>query len=109
MCAFVNYAIIGLGNDLSPVRQQPIIWTNDVLLSIRPCGTQFNETLFQIWKFCFNKMHYKISSAKIAAILSPPQCVKYLLIQSTKRVNITKKPFQLIVLVRYVLWNLPWF
>ena len=32
----VNYAIIGSDNGLSPVRRQPIIWTNDGSLSIRP-------------------------------------------------------------------------
>ena len=32
----INYANIGSDNGLSPVRRQPIIWTNDGLLSIRP-------------------------------------------------------------------------
>ena len=34
--ASVNYTIIGSDNDLSPGRQRPLTWTNEVLLSIRP-------------------------------------------------------------------------
>ena len=33
------------------MRCQAIIWANDGLLSIRPDGTYFNETLFEIQKF----------------------------------------------------------
>ena len=73
--ASVNYTIIGSDNGLSTVRQQPIIWTNYRLLSIKHEGTYFNETLFEIQKFTFKKMHMKMSSAKMAAILFRPQCV----------------------------------
>ena len=41
----VNWAIIGPGNGLSPVRRQTITWTNAGLLSIRLKGTYFNENL----------------------------------------------------------------
>ena len=34
--ASVNYAIIDSDNGLSPDRRQPIIWTNDGLLSMWP-------------------------------------------------------------------------
>ena len=71
------YTIIGSDNGLSPNGRQPIIWTNDGLLSIRPWGTYFNEILFQIHTFSFKNMHMKMLSAKKVAILSRPQCVKY--------------------------------
>ena len=71
----VNYAIIGSDNGLSPKRRQPIIWTNDGLLPIRPPGTYFNDILFKIQTFSFKKMHLKMLSAKMAAIFSRPQCV----------------------------------
>ena len=54
------------------VRRQPI-----GLLSIRPKRTYFNEILFKIQKFSFKKMHMKMF-AKMAAILSRPQCVNQL-------------------------------
>ena len=40
----VNQAIIGSNNGLSDWHQA-IIWTNAVLLSVRPAGTNFNEAL----------------------------------------------------------------
>ena len=43
---------------------------------LRPQGTHFNEILFEIQKFSFKKMHLKMSSAKVAAIMSRPQSVK---------------------------------
>ena len=76
--ASVNYIIIGSDNGLSPVRRQPITWTSDGLLSIKPRGTHFSEFLFQIQNFSFKKMHMKMSYSKIAAILSQPQCFKRL-------------------------------
>ena len=74
----VNYTIIGSDNGLSPVWRQPIIWTNGGLLSIRPQETYFLEILFEIQKFSFKNMYMKMMSAKMAAILSWPQCVKAL-------------------------------
>ena len=60
----VNDAIITSDNGLSPARRQPIIWTNDDTLSIRPFGTHFNEILFEIQEFSFTKIHLNISSAR---------------------------------------------
>ena len=48
--------LIGSGNGLVPFQHQAIIWTNADTLSIRPQGTYFNEILFQIQKFSFEKM-----------------------------------------------------
>ena len=68
--------IMGSDNGLSPGRRQAIIWTNARILLIRPLGTNFSEILLKIYIFSFNKMHLKMSSGKLAAILSRPQCVK---------------------------------
>ena len=57
----VNYTIIGSDNGLSPIRWQPIIWTNDGLLSTTPYGIYFNEILLDIKGFSFTKMHMKSS------------------------------------------------
>ena len=65
-----NWVIIGPGNGLFPVWCQAIIWINAALLSIGLMGTYFNEIWIGILSFSFNKMHLKMSSAKMAAILS---------------------------------------
>ena len=67
--ASVKYAIIGSDNGLSPVRRQAIIWTNDGLLSIGTPRKNFSEILIEIQIFSFKKMHLKMSSAKVVAIL----------------------------------------
>ena len=58
--------IIGSDNGLSPGRCQAIIWTNDDILLIGPLGTNFNEILFGIQTFLFNKKknNLKLSPAK---------------------------------------------
>ena len=76
-----NQAIIGSDNGLSPALRQAIIWTNDnIILQIRPLGTNFSAIEIQI--FSLKKIH-----SKMAAILSQLYCVKnlhawYYLIQS---------------------------
>ena len=55
----------GSDNGLSPVRRQPIIWTNDGLLSIRPQATHFNEILFEIQKFFIQERAYENVVCKI--------------------------------------------
>ena len=67
--------IIGPDNGLSPGRCQAIIWTNTGILIIGPLGTNFSENLSGIQTFSFKKMPLKMSSGKLAAILSRPQCV----------------------------------
>ena len=62
--------IICSDNGLSPDRCQAIIWTNAGLLLIGPLGTNFSEILIEILTFSFKTMHLKLSSAKVAAILS---------------------------------------
>ena len=62
--------IIGVDNGFSPGRRQTIIWTNAGMLLIEPLATNFNGILIEIYAFSFSKMYLKMSSAKMAAILS---------------------------------------
>ena len=67
--------IIGSDNGLSPGRRQAIIWTNAGILLIGPYETNFSEILIKIHTSSFKKMHLKMTSEKMSAILSRPQCV----------------------------------
>ena len=70
--------VIGSDNALSPDRRQAIIWTNAGILLIGPLGTNFNEILIEIKTFSLTNLHLKVSSAKVGAILSRPQCVNFI-------------------------------
>ena len=70
--------IIGWDNGLSPGRRQAIISTNTGILLIGSLGTNFSEIITAIHNFSFEKMHLKMSSGNMAAILSQPRCVKTL-------------------------------
>ena len=59
-----NPTIIGSDNGLSPGRRQAITWTNGVIMSIGPVGTNFSDILISIHTFSFEKMHLKRWSAK---------------------------------------------
>ena len=50
--------------ELSPIRPQPITWTNAHLFSIWPVGANFSEIVIEIQNFVFTKMHLKTSSVK---------------------------------------------
>ena len=67
--------IIGSDNGLSSGRRQAIIWTNARILLNGYWGTNFSEILIEISSFSFEKMHLKMLSGKMVAILSRPQCV----------------------------------
>ena len=56
--------IIGSDNSLSPGRRQAIIWTNAGILLIGSLRKNFSETLIDILRFAFQKMHLKMSSGK---------------------------------------------
>ena len=56
--------IIGSDNGLSPGRRQAIIWTNAVILSTGPLGTNVSEILIEIYAFSFKKLHLKMPSEK---------------------------------------------
>ena len=66
----MNWVSIGSGNGLSSVRRQAITWTNAVLLSIGLLRTNFSGIRIGIPSISFKKMQLKLSSTKMAAILS---------------------------------------
>ena len=74
--ASVNYTIFGSDNGLSPGRRQAITWPNAGILLIGPLGTNFSEIFIEIKTFSLTNLYLKVSSAKVAAILSRPRCVK---------------------------------
>ena len=67
----VNWVTIGSGKS-----RQTITRTNADILSIGPLRTNFNENWIEILTFSFKKMQLKLSSAKMAAILSRRKWVK---------------------------------
>ena len=56
--------VIGSDNGLSPGRRQVIIWATAGILLIGNFGTNFNETLIEIYTFSYKKMHLEMSSGK---------------------------------------------
>ena len=66
----MNWVIIGPGNGLSPIRRQAITWRNACLLSTGLLGIYFSEIWIGILSFSFTKIQLKMSSVKMAAILS---------------------------------------
>ena len=96
--------IIGSDNGLSPGRRQAIIWTNAGILLIGPLGTNFSENLIKLLTLSFTKMRLNVSSAKMAAILSRPQCVNSLPL-GTFSCNLKWVIFKLILSLEHFLWN----
>ena len=68
--ATVNEGIIASDNGLAPGQRQAITWTNAGFLSIGLLRTHFSENRIGILSFSLKKLHLKLSSAKMAAILS---------------------------------------
>ena len=66
----IKLTIIGSDNGLVPARRQAIVWTNAGIWLIGLMGTNFSEIRIGILSFLFKKMHLELSSAKMAAILS---------------------------------------
>ena len=54
---------------------RPLFGANDDFLWIEPLGTKFSEIFIEINTFSLTKLHWKVLSAKVAAILPQPQCV----------------------------------
>ena len=57
-------------------RRQAIIWASAGILLIGSLGTNFSEMVIEIYIFSFKKMHLKMLSVKVAAILSRGRWVK---------------------------------
>ena len=70
--ASVNYTIIG--SDLKACRLDGAKPLSEPLL-IGPLGTNFNEFFIEIKIFSLTNLNLKVTSAKMTAILSRPQCV----------------------------------
>ena len=71
--AYVSLYWVSTGsgnNGLPPARHQAITWTSAGLLSIWLLGANLSEIQIRILSFSFTKMHLKLSSAKVAAILA---------------------------------------
>ena len=66
--------IIGLDNVMSPGLHQAIIWTNAVILLIRPLGTNFSEILIEIYAFSFNRMYRKMFPESGGNLVSASVC-----------------------------------
>ena len=66
----MNWLSIGSCNGFSPIQRQAITWTNAGIWSIWLLGTNFSEIRIGIVLFSFKKMHLKLSSARMGAILS---------------------------------------
>ena len=62
--ALVNWASIGLGNGLLPVRRQAITWTNADLVLKGTLRTNLSEIRIKIQNFSFMEMHLEMLSAK---------------------------------------------
>ena len=72
-----NLTIIGSDSGLWPGRHQVVmIWTNAGILLICILGTNLREIVIEIHTFSLKKMHLKMSSARMAAILSRGRWVK---------------------------------
>ena len=65
-----------MDDGLSPVQDQAIIWTNVVLLLIPPLGINFSPVGVKTRWFPFQEINSKLSSVKMAAILSRLQRIK---------------------------------
>ena len=74
--AYINLAIIGSDNGLSPIRHQAIIRTNAVTLLITLQWTIFNEILIEIQLFFIQENAFENTVWEKAAILFRPQCDK---------------------------------
>ena len=74
--AYMHQRIWSALVQIMPIRHQAITWTKPGLLSIGRLRTNFSEIWMGILSFSFKKMHLKMLSAKMAAILSRGRWVK---------------------------------
>ena len=74
---------IGSDNDLLPGQRQAIIWNNAGIVLIGPLGTNFSEFLIEIF---FKEITFENVICYMSAILSRPQCVNSLSLESVKTI-----------------------
>ena len=103
--------IVASDNGLSPGRRQAIIWTNAVILLIKPLGTNFNEMLIEIHTFSFKKMHLKMASAKWRpfclglSVLKCNEFIRNLCLWSPRSASIVRTLYSRLTLY---LWRSQW-
>ena len=68
-----HLTIIGSDNGLSPSRRQPIIWTNDGILLIRPLGKKLQWNFNRNPNIFIRENAFEIVVCEMVAILSRPQ------------------------------------
>ena len=71
--------------------RRAIAWNNAALLSVWLLGTNFSEIRIGILSFSFTKMHLKLSSAKMAAILFRGDACEQCVSSSTIAVHHSEK------------------
>ena len=81
--AFVNFAIIGLDNGLSPVRHQAIILINAGLLLTGPSGQSLSEIQIKIWTFSAKKCTRKCFLQNGSHFVSASMCCHIAILQVT--------------------------
>ena len=79
--------IIGSHDRLLPWRRQAIVWANAGISLIEPLGTNFSEILN--WKIFIQESAFENVVCKMSAILSRPQCVKYVSVELLMIVTIS--------------------
>ena len=67
---YLCIVIIGIGNGISPARDQAITWTNALLLLIWCSSTYIIGVWTNLWKFLSQQNAFKDGILKMAAILS---------------------------------------
>ena len=77
--AHVNEATIDLDNGSAPPQHQAIIWTNTILLSVRPLGSNFRNTTDFIHLNWLENMVWNMVS-----ILFRPYCVEYVQLDNAR-------------------------
>ena len=85
---------IGSDTGLSPDRRHAIIWTNTGILLIGPLETNISEILIEICIF-FQENAFENVVRKLAASLSPPQCVNCFAVAPNVHIwlwNVVSKP-----------------
>ena len=105
----LNWACIGSGNRLLPVRCQVITWPQNDLWSIDCLITHFSEILIKIQHFPFTKMHLIISSTDWRPFhpgeMSWQQNIFSHTMQSAVKIQLNNKQFDFTISFNNTFWN----